>query len=172
MPGNTQLQTRSETLRMEFILNGEGQPTFIHVLDSPDRHLTTATLRALENWRFSPPTKSGKPVQVRLVVPIVFKATKDRRNEKISLGVPVILRTARPEYPIAVGPPKAPGRVWINLLVKADGSISDVKVESSTDPRFERSALQALKDYRFGPRMTGGEAVDSRLSFAIDVTPP
>ncbi len=172
MPGNVRLHSASETVRVEIILNEEGRPLFIHALDSPDRHLTIATLHALETWVFNKPTRVGKPVQVRLVMPIQYKTAKDRPNGGLEHCAPEILCRATPAYPLASVPQKTVGKVTLGFLVRADGTISDVTVVSSSDPAFEDCALQALKGYRFGPRTIAGQQVDDRMMLTIDIVPP
>jgi len=73
MPKNQRVHSEPATVRVEFIVNGEGKPMFAHVLDSSPRQLTVATLNAVKGWTFTRPTVGGKPVWVKLTVPVVFK---------------------------------------------------------------------------------------------------
>ena len=150
----------------------KGRPLFAHALDSPDRHLAVATLGAVEGWVFTKPTAAGKPVQVRLAMPIVYKGPRNSTGDEWPLGMPVVLRRAAPVYPAGVVGQKTVGKVDLGFLVRADGSIGDVKVVSSSDPVFENCALQALKGYRFGPRFIEEQPVDDRMVITIDVVPP
>ena len=86
--------------------------------------------------------------------------------------MPEVLRRSTPAYPVALLPQRTMGKVVLDFLVKADGSISDVKVASSSDPVFENCALQTLKDYRFGPRTILGRPVEDRMKLAVDILPP
>ena len=107
-----------------------------------------------------------------MVLPIEFKGGYERGDTGIPYGVPEILRTAKPVYPAAFTPHQKPGWVTLDFLVKADGSIDDVKVIAMSDPVFENSAREALKGYRFGPRTIDGLPVDDRLRLTIDIAPP
>jgi len=58
---------------------------------------------------------------------------------------------------------KAPGKVWIIFVVNADGRVEKPRVQSSTDPVFERPALGAVKKWKFDPGKRNGKAVRFRM---------
>jgi protein TonB len=62
---------------------------------------------------------------------------------------------------------KGAGTVWFIFVVDQDGRVEMPKVQSSSDPVFERPALAALKQWRFEPGKRGGEPVRSRLRVPI-----
>lgn len=61
------------TVLLGFIVTSKGLPKQIVVVDSLDTELDRAAVEALKEWRFSPATKDGKPVAVRLTVEFTFK---------------------------------------------------------------------------------------------------
>lgn len=57
----------------------------------------------------------------------------------------------------------APGTVYILFVVDERGRVKDPKVQSSTDPAFERAALTAVKQWKFEPGKRKGEPVQFRM---------
>jgi protein TonB len=58
---------------------------------------------------------------------------------------------------------KAPGTVHILFLVDERGSVVEPRVQQSTDPVFEKSALNAVKQWKFEPGKRGGKPVRFRM---------
>lgn len=57
---------------LSFVVNTEGDPVVIEVVESTDPGFEAAAIAALESWRFAPGRKNGRAVDTRLKVPIVF----------------------------------------------------------------------------------------------------
>ncbi|MFO1055139.1 MAG: energy transducer TonB [Planctomycetota bacterium] len=62
---------------------------------------------------------------------------------------------------------KAPGTVQIVFVVDQDGRVENPIVQSSTDPVFERAALQCVKQWRFEAGKRKGEPVRFRMRVPI-----
>ncbi|MEZ5988901.1 MAG: TonB family protein [Planctomycetota bacterium] len=62
---------------------------------------------------------------------------------------------------------RAPGKVYVLFIVEPDGKVVNPIVQSSTDPIFERPALNAVKKWRFEPGKRNGKAVRFRLRYPI-----
>jgi len=62
---------------------------------------------------------------------------------------------------------RAPGAVYIILLINDRGRVEHAKVTRSSDPVFEQPALSAVKRWKFEPARRGGEPVSSRLRVPI-----
>ena len=61
------------------------------------------------------------------------------------------------------------GTVLLTVLVKSDGTASDVEVKSSSGfPRLDRAAIEAVKTWRFNPATVDGKPVDK--SYDVPVT--
>jgi len=61
----------------------------------------------------------------------------------------------------------APGTVYVIFIVNQRGRVENPKVQKSTDPVFERPALDAVKQWRFEPGKRNGEAVRFRMRVPI-----
>lgn len=62
---------------------------------------------------------------------------------------------------------KAPATVYVLFVVGPDGKVADPVVQSSTDPTFERSALAAVKQWKFEPGKRNGQPVRFRMRVPI-----
>jgi protein TonB len=62
---------------------------------------------------------------------------------------------------------KAPGTVTILFTVDESGRVSDPSVQSASDPAFERSALAAVKQWKFEPGKKNGQPVRFRMRVPI-----
>ena len=65
-----------------------------------------------------------------------------------------------PIYPRRAAARGLAGWVLVRFTVTAAGSVKDVKVVESTDPIFERAAVQAELKFKYKPRIVDGEAVE------------
>jgi protein TonB len=58
---------------------------------------------------------------------------------------------------------KTPSKVNIIFIVNEQGRVEEPRVRSSTDPIFEKPALDAIKRWKFQPGKRGGKAVRFRM---------
>jgi len=61
----------------------------------------------------------------------------------------------------------APGTVYVLFVVDREGRVSEPRIQSSTDPVFERPAMSAVQKWRFEPGMRNGEPVSFRMRVPI-----
>jgi periplasmic protein TonB len=74
---------------------------------------------------------------------------------------PVVLREVKPQYTSDAMRAKVQGSVLLECIVRADGSVGEVKVARSLDPVFglDLEAMKAARQWRFRPGMRQGEPV-------------
>ncbi len=74
-----------------------------------------------------------------------------------------------PVYPEAVVA-RVKGRAVVSFRVDAHGNVLDPEVASATDPAFGLAAVDAIRQWRFVPRVRGGVPVESaaQLPFIFD----
>jgi protein TonB len=82
----------------------------------------------------------------------------DQRPRAIYQPSPVISEKVRK---------RAPGSVHILFIVDERGRVVQPKVQKSTDPIFERPALNAVKQWKFEPGKRNGEPVRFRMRVPI-----
>lgn len=81
-----------------------------------------------------------------------------------------------PRYPKDAAAQRISGQVMLRVRVRADGSVSDVVVESSTPAGvFDAVSVEAARQWRFRPQMKQGKAVAGEvrvpITFEMDPTP-
>ena len=68
-----------------------------------------------------------------------------------------------PVYPAALRSRKIEGVVSIIFVVGADGRVANAKVEKSSDPAFDKPALDAVRKWKFEPGVKEGRKVSFKL---------
>lgn len=58
---------------------------------------------------------------------------------------------------------RTPGQVVVIFIVNERGRVESATVQSSSDPIFEKPALDAVKKWKFEPGQRGGESVSTRM---------
>ena len=89
------------------------------------------------------------------------------------MTAPKMIKSARPNYPPEAMRAKVQGRVKLEIVVQADGTVGDVRVVSSLDRKFgiDDAAVKAVKEMRFTPAMKDGVAVPVLLSTEMAFAP-
>jgi len=95
-----------------------------------------------------------------------------RRVAAVQDAEPQPLFAPEPVYPAALQT-KVKGRAVIGFRVDANGRVLEPAVATATDPAFGAAALEAIRQWRFVPRVKGGVAVESaaEMPFAFDPPP-
>jgi len=116
-----------------------------------------AALAAAREWEYEVTKVDGRPVKVRLTVPITFslKLPDMTRQE----GIPELRQGAAPAAP--AGAPSRSATVVAEVTLGSDGRVADAQVTSGEAPWAE-ALLQALRTWRFSP---AGEGVS--MSFRV-----
>ncbi|HUG11653.1 MAG TPA: energy transducer TonB, partial [Opitutaceae bacterium] len=60
------------TARIEVIVDKKGRAVLPRILEASEPEFGWAAATAVQRWRFDPPTVGGKPVEVKVVIPIRF----------------------------------------------------------------------------------------------------
>lgn len=82
---------------------------------------------------------------------------------------PRLIKSVRPDYPGDAMRAKLQGIVRMQAVVKADGTVGEVRVVSSLDRKFglDDSAVKSVKEYRFTPGTKDGVAVPVLVSVEV-----
>jgi len=85
---------------------------------------------------------------------------------------PVVLKEVKPQYTSDAMRAKVQGSVWLECVVRPDGSVGDVKVIRSLDSTFglDLEAMKAARQWRFRPGTRMGEAVPVLVVIQLDFT--
>jgi TonB family protein len=129
---------------LDIVVDGRGKVASTSVLRSV-AGLDEAAIAAARQWEYEPTKVDGKPVSVRLTVPITF-----------SLALPRLLRQAGvPELRQGVAPGFPPGDAGggtasAEVTLEPDGRIADATLLSG-EPPWSEALLAALRTWRFTP---------------------
>ena len=82
-----------------------------------------------------------------------------------SSGSITLLRKVQPAYPPMMRSARISGTVVLDAIIHADGTIGDVTVLQSSNPAFTRSAVDAVKQWRY--QAIGFEAI---LTVSVNFT--
>ncbi len=71
-PRSARSRIRQGTVVLDVVLQEDGTPRIVRILQSLGSELDDAAVQAFEQWRFSPATESGRPVKVRMNAEVTF----------------------------------------------------------------------------------------------------
>lgn len=85
---------------------------------------------------------------------------------------PVPTKTVAPVYPMELKRQGVSGMVTMSITVDEKGNVTDPVVKKSTQPEFEKPALEAVSKWKFTPAKKGGKPVAVQvvvpLKFALN----
>lgn len=150
--------------------------------------LADAALEAVKSWKYQPTVVGGKPVAVSswiafrfqfVIEPSVEILTKSEsstpsreairpRKLRLSSGVADanLIHKVQPEYPQEAKADHIQGDVVIQCLIGKDGSIVNSRVVSG-HPLLARSALDAVRQWKYRPYSLNGEPVEVETTITI-----
>jgi protein TonB len=71
-----------------------------------------------------------------------------------------VVHKSDPAYPGELIKDGVQGTVILTAIIRANGSVADIVVVQSLDPRLDQNAAQALSHWRFRPALKDGQAID------------
>jgi protein TonB len=98
---------------------------------------------------------SGGVAEDEAIADVLTSAELDQR--------PRAVLTVDPSYPMELRKRKLEATVSVVFLVGTDGKVRNVQVEKSTNPLFDRAALDAVRQWRFEPGTRKGEKVEFKM---------
>jgi len=141
---------------LDLVIDTDGQVAEMHIIRSIPG-LDEAALAAAGQWRYDPVKVDGRPVSVRLTVPITFalklpELSRDR-------GIPEIRQGVVPAWPEGI---RGGGQAAADVTLDPDGRIGLARILEGEEP-WSSSLLQALRTWRFRP-----PPEDASLSFRVE----
>jgi protein TonB len=84
---------------------------------------------------------------------------------------PRLIYQSAPLFPSEMRGKKVEGLVTLIFVVDATGKVESPRVESSSNPAFEKPALDAVKQWKFEPAVKGGQRVGCKMRIPIRFQP-
>lgn len=181
------------TAILQFIVEKDGTVGELQVIRSAGNDgLDRAAMAAVRPSRFEPGRVDGEPVRVRFAVPVTFRLPEgeggpsdgrvrevrpDPEGEDGVYGVvddmPQLIGGLqglqdRVVYPQVAKDAGIEGQVIVQFIVNEAGRVEDPVVLRSPDDALSEAALAAVRESRFEPGRTDGEAV--KVRFAVPIT--
>jgi protein TonB len=90
--------------------------------------------------------------------------------KQIGNGVtsPIPLRSTSPTYTPEAMRAKTQGNVELEVVVRANGTVGDVRVTKSLDPGLDQEAVKCARQWLFRPGMLQGSPVDVYVTLIIE----
>ena len=101
---------------------------------------------------------------------IIHFAELKETDNKAKPTAPVALNAVDPAYTPDAMRDRVEGTVTLYAVIRADGSVTDIKVLNSLDDRLDSSAMRALSRWHFRPGTKNGEAI--ALEAVVDDSVP
>jgi TonB family protein len=83
---------------------------------------------------------------------------------------PRLKKEVRPHYSERAKAEKIEGEVLMECVVKADGTVGDIKITKSLDPDLDQAAVDAAKQWEFEPGTRDGKPVAVLVTIAMAFT--
>jgi TonB family protein len=96
----------------------------------------------------------------------------ERDRKGAGLVMPRLLREVKPAYTADAMRERITGAVWLEAVVREDGTIGDIEVIRSLDPHFglDNEALRALRQWRFAAGSKDGKPVPVVVTVELTFT--
>ncbi len=94
------------------------------------------------------------------------------RIRDVREAAPKLFFTPAPEYPRSLKSASPKGKAMIAIRIGVNGAASDPVVKSATDPAFGEAALDAIRMWRFLPRVKDGHPVETAAVVPFIFEPP
>ena len=118
-----------------------------------DPQLGQAAIEAVRQWRYAPMDKAAI---TDVTVNFTLAKTGNADN---AVTPPMVIYKPEPVYTKEARAAKLQGIVELQIMVAADGMVSDVKVTKPFDKGLDESAVQTVKTWKFLPAMKAGKPV-------------
>jgi TonB family protein len=183
----------SGTAEVRFLVSPRGKVEQAVVIKATRPEFGQAFLAMLDEWRFRPAVKDGKPTWAVLDIQQQFSDSggdapvsawakyllNELKKEKPALCplkdldiAPQLLARHLPVFPSALVGKVAEGQVTIEFLIDHNGDVQLPRVVSATHPAFGYAAMQGASAWKFAPPTSHGKPVDVRAQISIDFITP
>ena len=161
-PADAQARGLRGIVILELVIDTAGKVASVTVTRSVPP-FDEAALVAVRQWEYEVTRVAGKPVPVRLSVPITFTMPVPRVSRQE--GIPELVQGVNPVFPAGQGRAES---VVAELTVESTGQVMEIEIQSGATA-FADALMDALRTWRFAPEGSGA-AVAFRVE--ADFVPP
>ena len=127
---------------IELVIDEAGKVSTADVLRSVPP-FDEAALTAARQWEYEITKVDGRPVPVRLTVPITFALKLPDMTREA--GIPELRQGASPGFPIGA---KGPAKVVADVTLQPDGTVAEAAIKEGDSP-YAEAMLLTLRTWRF-----------------------
>jgi TonB family protein len=127
---------------LEIVVDKQGKVESTTVVRSVPG-LDGAAVAAARQWEYTPTKVDGKPVRVRITVPVVFSLALPALERQ--MGIPELRQGVAPAWPTGAS---GGGLARAELTLEADGRVGSARILEGNPP-WSDALLAALKTWRF-----------------------
>lgn len=130
-------------------------------------------LPRVENPIATPPKPIATPISTTTASTSAMPSAPEGKQADIPVQAPRVdashLKNPAPQYPTLSRRLREQGRVLLELLILADGTIGEIRVKTSSGfARLDQAALSVVKHWRYVPANRRGEAIPFRYLQPIE----
>lgn len=159
---------------MHVAIGDTGKIERAQIVHSLTCDLDKEAIAFLADCQFYPARKDGKSVPSQIDVEVSFKTKYPLASYdgvyRVGGGVsaPKAINTPDPIFAEAARMEKIQGAVVLWLVVNSQGLPEHITVMKSLDPRLDREAIEAVKQWRFEPSMKDSQPVATMINVEIN----
>ena len=106
-----------------------------------------------------------------IMVTLSAQALKDSTQAPMKVGgeilPPVLIHSVDPKYPRPLFGKAKPSSVLIDLVVTDKGDPTKISIVRSGGDKFDKNAIDAVRQYQFKPAMLHGETVPVEINIEV-----
>jgi TonB family protein len=147
-PADAQARGLRGIVILELVIDTQGKVASATVTRSVPP-FDDAALLAVRQWEYEVTRVDGKPVPVRLSVPITFTMPVPRVSRQT--GIPELVQGINPAFPAGQD---HGGSVVAELTLESSGQVTEIQIQSGETPLAD-ALLDAMRTWRFAPVSSG-----------------
>ena len=89
----------------------------------------------------------------------VYLADGRMLNEDPAFVPPKLNKSVEPDYPVEMKGARISGKVVLIVIVDEEGKVGDIRVVTSGGFRFDQSAIESVRKWKYTPATLAGEPV-------------
>ncbi len=98
------------------------------------------------------------------------KVSEETEKETLMVYAPEPRAFYYPFYPLSLRMEGVEGTVLLEFVIDRDGNVIEPKISSSTEPRFNEYAIEAIRESKFFPALVDDKPVNFPVEFPITYT--
>ncbi len=98
---------------------------------------------------------------------IIHFVEREPGSAQSPIAAPEVVKKSDPAYPGELMQDGIQGTVILTAIIRADGSVGDIIIAKSLEPRLDRNAAQALSRWLFRPALKNGQAIDLQAVITV-----